>query len=560
MPHEISNVQHIKDILKKSGPLILMQGTDIISNFIRVYLISQAIGESGLTASTIMYSITTFIVYPIPLLTAQDAVFIGEKFGKAKLILAEEQTNNQPNIEEKALIESSPIPSQNSDDLYNQIGSFVRQGWLLAFCASVPSTLILITLNSQFISLFAQPQEIENLAQTYFIPFALSLPAQFMLKISERFMSAVDQEKWIIPYRLLSLGIETALNFLLIPSYSLAGAAYAQLIKNTLALIGLSIFFSVKSEFKKFNIFHKGLGDLNYVKKILVQGWPMMTTQFLIVGNSFTVSTFVGKYGPSRLAAEQIMIQYFGLLTTISSGISESANRIVAQYFGAERFNEMKRAGNLSLISNIVIYGSIAGIYNIFSIPLAGLFVSDKQTLASMEELIRYNFIIMTLANLMNVIHDNCRANLTAVSDTMLISFIPLIVGLGLVLPLSAMSTYVFDFDLYGITSSILIGTLVGTSVVTQYWAKHSERIVDTNNRQAQTSNERLTYFFCNKTIRNNNSSNGEVIKNQSPLDSHTRHRHNKLPWSGIRVENSPHSVLENPSNDSEDHSLLSKP
>lgn len=516
MSTSTSKSQHIKAILKKSVPLILMQGTDITSNFIRTYLIAQTIKDGGLTASTIIYSITTFLLYPIPLLTAQDAVFIGEKFGKAKLLLAGQSLNRVSDIEDKSLITIFPPESENIDIIYAQIGSFVRQGWLLAFCAGVPSTIILMSLNKQLIEFFGQPQEIADLAQSYILPFALSVPMQLMLKNSERFMSAVDQEKWIIPYRLIVLGLETALNFLLIPIYSFKGAAYVQIIKSAFALTGLSIFFGCKTEFVKFKIFSRGLGDLNYIKKILSQGWPMMITQFLIVGNSFVVSTFVGKYGPSRLAVEQVMVQYFGLLTIINSGISESANRIVAQYFGAEKYNETRHAGNLSLVTNVSIYLGIATIYNLFSIPLSSLFINNDEDLKNMVELIRYNFIIMTIANLMNVIHDNCRANLTGVSDTLLVSIIPLVVGIALVLPLSALSTYAFNLDLYGITTSIAIGSLIGTTVVCKYWLNHSQKIIDANNHEVSTSNDCLTNFFCNRTKRNSNVNDNNITEDQS--------------------------------------------
>lgn len=524
----ISNNDHTKAILKKSLPLILMSGSDIASNFIRTLLITNAAGGAGLGATTIIYSITTFIIYPIPLLTSQDAVFIAKSFGKIKIAadqkLSAIQVIPQDNDQINSLtdLENDLLANVNSEEInidktYEEIGSFVRQGWLLAFSASVPSAIVLLGLNSTFVGLFNQSNEIENMAKSFIIPFSFSLPFQFMLKISERFMSSVDQEKWIIPYRLSTLAVESVLNYFLIMRYSLEGAGYAQVLKGIFALGALSIFFAVHPDFKKFKIYQRGLGDISYLKKILSQGLPMMLTQFPLVANSFLISTFVGKFGPSRLEVEQLMILYYGLLTAVNSGISESSNRLVSQYYGAENFYEMRQVGNIGMKWNALVFSAFALAYNIFSLQLAKLFISEDQIESeNLEWLIRYSFMVIAFENLLNVIHENCRANLTSLGDTFVIAIVPLIVSFCVVLPLSTLSTYVLSLDLYGIIGAIGIGAIPGTMFVANYWFNLSKKVVE-NNSPVPTSNERVTKYFQSCNIKNTDnttsSSFGGTIK-----------------------------------------------
>lgn len=476
--NSLSQKEHAKNILKKALPLILMSASDIGGQFIRTYIISQ-LGNKALDSTLIIYDIVNFIVLPIPLLTMQDAVIISEKFGQIKAAQQMEGDMQRPTPE---LI----------NPLYSEIGSFVRQGWLLAFCTSIPSVLLLSALHPFIIKCFNQPSDIENLAKSYILPFSFGLPLQFMLTISERFLSAVDQEIWIIPYRLLNFGVEVGLNYFFILHYSLAGAAYAQILKNIFAAACLFLFFKFKTEFKRFNIYKRGLGNTTYIKKVLTQGWPMMFTQFLNVGIAFLITMFVGNTGPGRLGLEQIIIQYFGLIAAINSGISESANRIVSQYFGGKKFQDMRQAGNISIKMNILIYSIPALFVNIFSKSLASVFLSKDNQPENINELIYYNFIIMNVVYLMNVIQGNCKTNLSAVEDTAFSSWTSLISYATLILPLAALATYRFNLDFYGVTSSILIGMVPLSAITLWYWLSHSRKLIESKDHPILTSNQRL--------------------------------------------------------------------
>lgn len=493
---EISEKEHAKAIIKKGFPLMLLSGCDVASQFIRIYLISR-LDKDALASTMISVSITSFIALPLPLLMSQNAVFIAEKFGKIKKIWANTPIIPHDGIEskEQEYIATVGLPSENNSDLYWMIGSFVRQGWLLAFCISVPTSLFLFSMSPYFVSLFNQEEKLEDLANNYLRPFAFSIPFQYVLTISERFVSGVDQEICLIPYRLFTFVTELILNYFLIQKFALAGAAYAQIIKNIISICTLLNIFIFKNSFKKFKIFSIGLGDTSYIRKTLAQGWPMTLSQLVIICNAYIMSIFNGYLGPGRLGIEQILGQYFGLATVINNfGIAESANRIVSQYCGANNFSEMNRAGIVSLKLNVAIFTVIAIIYNSCPQQLASLFLNDADT-ANLQNLIRFNFLIVTVSNFFGIIQENCRACLTAVNDTALTSGTVLSINTGLVLPLAALTTYVFGFDLYGITGSIALGALVSLLIISKYWIKHNAKIIASGNNVI-TSNEKFSQCY----------------------------------------------------------------
>lgn len=477
---------HIKKILQKSLPLILLYESDIISRFIRGYLLSK-ISIDAFEATTIAYNITYMILYPVPELIAQDTVFISETFGKSKALAKIED------------YESASIRELQQNQLNYTIGTLVKQGWLLSLLVSIPSAAILLISNSSLVNIFESPEEVRELAKGYIFAFTFSLPAEFINRISERFMSAIDEEYWLIPYRFLSMSVEIGLNFWLIPRFSLLGAAYSSIGKSFFNLISLGTFFKIKPSFKKFDIYKIDIGDISNLKKILSQGCPILLSQLVITASAYGVTAFIARLGNNRLAIDQTIGLYYTFLLYINMGVSEASNRIVAQYYGAENYPEMRRAGNYSILLNSFLYSIGAIMLNVGSLKLSRLLLNNDEV-EEYSTVLRTNFIIVALINLFNVLMDNGRKNLAGTHDTFLGSALPLITTIAFILPLSAISSYLTNFDIYGIAGSIALGSLPGAVTAIGYWLFRSNKVVKSGGINCDTSNK---YFSdsCSSTF-----------------------------------------------------------
>lgn len=469
----VSANTHILALIKKAIPLSFLFSADIGTNFIKSYLIAQA-GTDELAALIIAHNIGYFVIYPFPELVGQNVVFISEYFGKANINL-----HHQQRLEENESVE----------DANHQIGLLVRQGWFLSAMVSIPASVILVVSPYFLLSLFNQTDKVNHLVLEYNYPVAISLSAEFINRISEGFMSAVDQERWLFPYRAASMSVEVGLSLVLIPRYSVAGAGYASLGKSLFGLGYLMIFFSRHPAFQqRFNIFCSHLGDTNNFKKTLSQSWPRFVTKMAITCSTVGVTIFMGHLPRGRIVVDGTVGLFYGLLFGLNFGVSEAANRIVAQFYGAHSYREMRRVGNLSLALNAGVFSAGAIAYNSMPLVLASLFLNDEEV-QEFAYLLRWHFFLLGVSNFLNVLMDNSGKNLAAVQDTFLASASSLFVTTILILPLSAVVVYLTNFDLYGIDGAIILGTLPGALLTLGYWSKHSQVIGDANNEEIYSSN-----------------------------------------------------------------------
>jgi Na+-driven multidrug efflux pump len=504
------------NILKKAGPLSVIYGADVGSVLLRTYLLSRE-DVNLLKAAAVVYSTINIVAISGPFLFSQDAIFIAEKYGGIKALIS--QNNNQPD-------------QQQLDGLNQDIGVIVRQGWVASAGAGVISSLLLFTLGGQLIKLFSQPDEVNEIAYSYIQIYAFSLPAEYMLKISERFLSAVDEEKWIIPYRLSTFALQTGLNFILIPSFGMPGAAWSALAKSLCGSIGLTLFLGYKSNFKKFNIFNLQTGNLNYIKNILKQGLPIFISQLFLMGSSFAISAFIGHLQKNRIVVEQILIQSFSVSEVFNMSVSESTNRIVAQFFGANNYKAVRKTGNLGLAINSLLSSIFSILFVTLSNPISRLFLSEEDAQDAqdaqddLDPVIQYTFMIMSLAYIFRFIYDTPYNSLSGVNDTFLLPVMNFMLTYSVSLPLCAISTYLTDFDIYGISSSIAITFMLTATIALKYWLGQSNKLVENDGVNVETSNVKFSRsvhrFFRRRYDDSIPESELESDNEKTPILTHT--------------------------------------
>ncbi len=489
----VSVQKHLQALIQKAIPLSCLFGADIGSNFIKAYLMAKA-GTDEFAALIIATNISYLVIYPFPELVGQNIVFIAEYFGKTRACIF----TYQQDVPEDNHVETSD----------HMIGALVRQGWILSAIVSLPASALLMASPYFLLNLFNQTQRVNHLVVQFNFPVALSLSAEFINKMSEGFISAVDKEQWLLPYRASTMVVEIGLCFLLIPRYSLAGVAYASLGKSLFALVYLMIFFRSHAEFyQKFNIFHLNLREVNHLRKILNQSWPRFVTKMAGSFSTVGVTILIGQLPQGRIVLGSVVGHFYDLLSAINIGISEAANRIVAQYFGAKSYREMQRAGNISLVLNAGILGASTIAYNSMPLVLASQFLS-KDEVQAFSDLLRWYFFLMGLANFSNVLMDHSGRILAAVQDTFLASLCSLLSTVALILPLTAIVVYLTKFDLYGVGGAIVLGTVPVALLTLSYWNKHSSAIVATHNTGVSSSNTnvenkfKLLFFRDKKTTQ----------------------------------------------------------
>lgn len=460
--------QAFKQLIKKSGSLILANGIIVSSEFIKSYLLVRyGVGMNSLGASNITSTVLNLTVNTVAVLTNQSAVLIAENYGTIKKLLTDGKE-----IETKLQV----------NNLSSNIGSIIRQSWCINIISSVPTMIILFSINP-LLQFLGQSEEISNLAAAYLYPVSFSVPFKVMLSTNERIFPGVDKEKWLILFKIGVSILSTALSIVFISKWGMQGAGLVLGLQNLIEFIGTTFFITLHNDLRSFQIwnFFGSLPKASYGRKIIMQGLPLVAQQFLMSGSGFAVSLFIGRMGTVRQAIEQIINQYMSMITTVTKGINEASNRLVAQAIGKQEYKMMRLHGNLGIYIPIGVFIGIAFFYNIFPFKLASAFL-DEEEITKSGKLIHYSFLLVSAGRLFDVIQEASSASLAGMQDTLYSSLTLLATALGIVLPLSLISVYLTDFDLYGINVAILIGFASAAGCSLRYWSKLSNKIVTQGN------------------------------------------------------------------------------
>lgn len=488
----------LRNIAKKSLPLMAINTISILGEFINTYLLSNK-SQNTLGASMLVMAINNFVSDSITMLPNQNAALIAEHFGELQ------------ELKKTSAITAEP----------EKIGFIFRQGGLIGLVASIPGMIVLFPI-APILKSLGQSADTSELVGQYFLPAAFALPLQTLLNNNERLLPSVNLERWLIPYKIVLTGLEIGLNVLLIPRYGMYGAGLALLGKNIIGLTLTTLFMLMKKDLKAFNIFSRALKlkEYPYYKKILLQGLPITLAQFGITGAGFGVSLAIGHLGNLRLQIEKVTQQYFGILTTITHGINDAAYRLVGQAAGAKNYPLMRNYGNLGLLSSSAFFSVGALAVNFAAFPLAAVFMG--QNAYKNESLIRYTFILATLAKLCSVILESGTLNLAALQDTLLPSLVSLLTTVAMILPASLMLSYLSNLDIYGITATIAGGLLLAGSANALYWLKQSRTAVTQNSfdMEKDTSNVKFSQLIssiplfkrCTKPTKKKNSENEALL------------------------------------------------
>ena len=471
--------QLLKEILPKYSALILVNSITTSSDFTKIYLLAQfGVRVSSLSATSLTTTITNLTINTAAALTDQSVVLIAEEYGIIRKI---NQNINQENSQQSLHI------------AYRNIGGIIRQSWGIGIVASIPIIIILFSIKP-ILKTFGQSEEVSTLAQSYFFPVAFAVPLKILLTLHERILPAVNKEKWLIPFRILMVFVGTGLSVVFIPKYGMAGLGYAYSIQSLIEFLTTVSFMVCDKDLRAYEVCNFSLRSSTpyFGYKIIKQGFPLVAQQFIMTGSGFVVSLFLGIIGDTRQAIELVVNQYVTMVTAATKGICEGSNRLIAQAMGKRDYKNMRLHGNIALASSISLYCTTGLIYNLFPFSMASAFLDDDIVNQS-EDVIRYTFILVTVGRLFDVIQEVSSSNLAGMQDTLLASLSLLVTALAMVLPLSAISLYLTDFNIYGINVSIMIGFSTAAAVALRHWWKLSNKAVEQNDFDPakETSNVR---------------------------------------------------------------------
>ena len=250
--------------------------------------------------------------------------------------------------------------------------SFVfRDGVLLAILLVIPTIIICWNMSPIFL-FFKQPASVVVLAQSYLHALAWGILPDFIIVALMELMIGLGHARLVMIFSFLSVGLTIGWSCVLIfgkfgfPAFGIAGAGYGTAISYWISLFALIIYLFSK---KSYRIYLQNIFTFTkpfYLWELIKIGLPMGLMFCIEVGFFFAITLIMGSFSGELLAANQIAMQYLGLMMSIIFSIAQAITVRMGHLMGAREFVSAEKAAYLGVSLSGIFMSVIAVLYWFF--------------------------------------------------------------------------------------------------------------------------------------------------------------------------------------------------
>ena len=271
---------------------------------------------------------------------------------------------------------------------YEKTEKILNNGYIQAVMIALIYTAIVIIFKDYFISFYKLGDEVSKLADDYLFIVSLGIIFVFLNPVfSQTFHSIGDS---ITPFKINTIGLVFNIimdpvlifGFGIFPKMGIKGAALA----TTLAQGFVSLVFVlamlrqknvIGNSLKKFNISSK------WQRRIFKLGLPSSLLNAFHAIITIILNKFMANFGPGPVAVYSIGSQLESITWMTTEGCQVAISSMVAQNFGAEKIERVKKSAKegLKIVGTIGVFSTL--ILFIFRNDLFKIFVpNDPETIA----------------------------------------------------------------------------------------------------------------------------------------------------------------------------------
>lgn len=225
--------------------------------------------------------------------------------------------------------------------------------------AAVVISIIGIVFSKNFLMLVNTPTELMADAQSYLVVIMIGMIFTFGYNMTSAVLRGLGDSLTPTIFLVISTVLNVILDVILviglgpIPSFGVAGAAWATVIAQGTSYILSVIYLSKKGHLISFKLSELSF-DKNIMKQILKLGIPSAVQQFIVSSGLLALSGIINSFGANVIAGfgAGSKIDSFAMLPAMT--LSMSASAVTGQCIGAGRKNKvkevLKNGGTLSII------------------------------------------------------------------------------------------------------------------------------------------------------------------------------------------------------------------
>jgi MATE family multidrug resistance protein len=241
-----------------------------------------------------------------------------------------------------------------SDDK-NGIRLVARDGFLLATLLAIPAFLLFWNMAPIFL-VFGQPASVAILAKSYLHALAWGLPANFIMMACLEVIIGIGNARTILIFSVFETILNITFSYALIfgkfglPALGIAGAGWGITISYWITVIAVITTIAFKNTYRQYFQTIFSFKKPSFLLELLQVGLPMGTMYCVEVGFFFALTLFMGSlFGGQIQAANQIALQFLGLLMSIMFAIAQSVTVRMGHLLGAKDVKAAEKVAYLGV-------------------------------------------------------------------------------------------------------------------------------------------------------------------------------------------------------------------
>lgn len=318
----------------------------------------------------------------------------------------------------------------------------IRDGFWLAILFAAPTFLLFWYMSPLFL-LVGQSPAVVALAQTYLHAVAWGvLPNVIIIAFLELLMG-LGHARIILIYNILSVAFSIFFSFTLIfgkfglPALGIAGAGWGLALSNWLSLVFIGLVITFNKEYREYFGLILTPSRPFYLIELLKIGTPMGLMYCVEVAFFLALTLIMGSFDSLILAANQIALQYLGILMAVIFSTAQAITIRMGHLLGAGDKKSAEQTAYIGIIIAGVWMSLVAVCYWCFPNYLIAIDfdIHDPKNL----EIVTYArqfLIICAFFQVVEAVRISLFGTLRALKDTHFTLIISLISFWGLALPL----------------------------------------------------------------------------------------------------------------------------
>lgn len=436
-PFAIAVRKTISLALPLTASYILINSRDFLSPRI----LSQAIGDDAVGAYSLITSAQSLIIYSCHAPLYMISACTGQRFGRGNTFEA---------------------------------GTVLQQGYFLAGLLSIPA-MSFFFLAAPIFRANNQSEELIEIANSYFYGYIWGIPAIAWTTCNTQFLSAVQKQKTIAKFALLSFVVDVGLKYALVLSpfeWGAFGLGLANSLQSWLTCLAFATYFYWKHDFRSYFLFNNRLlNNMAVFKEILKTGAPISLLMAGRFSASLITNLIIGRLGKAQLTIHQTAQEYLYLSSPIRMSIGDASEVMVSQCAGKSDRVTARKLGTTTIV--VATLGSLLPfvIFTAIPVKLASLFISFDNDETSVVENV---FRCVAVIQFFDTIRDVALHALRGINLTKWPAYINLLGSLVVSVVLCVISAFLLDGNLLDLNIASGIGIIFSAMLLLKYWLKKS--------------------------------------------------------------------------------------